>query len=342
MVSPELVELEGGKNISGETVIGVDLGGSAVRAGIVTREGRLRNFKQIEIPKGRRKDLVLTRITGSVRELIDREDKRGNKVVAVGIGSPGIIKLDKGIVVTSPNFPGWRDVPLRSLIERAINLPVSLDNDANAAAFGEKWRGAGRKVNSLICLTMGTGIGGGIILDGNLWHGAHGMCGEIGHMTVDPNGPRCNCGNYGCLEAYSSATGMVRGATEAIKEGKRTILKRLSGGDSRKITAKMIYDAATQGDRLSINILKEAGSSLGIAIISLINILNPEMIVLTGAVTGAWDFFMPAAFEEIEKRAYSRVMMRTKIVRGKLPGSAGVVGAAGLALRQMGGLPPMT
>jgi glucokinase len=189
---------------------------------------------------------------------------------------------------------------------------------------------------------MGTGIGGGIILDGNLWHGAHGMGGEIGHMTIAPDGPRCNCGNYGCLEAYSSATGMVRGATEAIKEGKRTILKKLSANDKNQITAKMIYEAAAQGDRLSIAILKEAGSSLGIAIISLINILNPDMIVLTGAVTGAWDLFMPAAFEEIEKRAYSPIIKRTKIVRGKLPGSAGVVGAAGLALRQMGGLPLMT
>ena len=323
-------------------MIGVDLGGSAVRIGVVTRAGRLRHFKQIRIPEGRKKDLVLACITGGVRELIALEAKKGNKVISVGVGSPGIIKRDKGVVVTSPNFPGWSNVPLKSLIEEAVHLPVFLDNDANAAAFGEKWRGAGRKVNSLICLTMGTGIGGGIILDGNLWHGAHGMGGEIGHMTIDPDGPRCSCGNYGCLEAYSSATGMVRGATEAIKEGKRTILKKLSNGDDRQITAKMIYEAATQGDRLSIAILKKAGSSLGIAIISLINILNPDMIVLTGAVTGAWDLFMPAAYEEIEKRAYSSVMNRTKIVRGKLPGSAGVVGAAGLAWRQMDGLSLMT
>lgn len=311
------------------------MGGSAVRTGVVTREGRLRHFKQTGLPKGRRKDLVLTCIIRSVQELIDLETKKGNKVVAIGIGSPGIIKQEKGIVVTSPNFQGWRNVPLKSLIGKAVHLPVFLDNDANAAAYGEKWQGAGRKVSSLICLTMGTGIGGGIILDGNLWHGAHGMGGEIGHITIAPDGPRCKCGNYGCLEAYSSATGIVRAAAETIKKGKRTILRRLSGKDSRQITAKMIYEAAVQGDRLSINILKQAGSSLGIAIINLINILNPEMIVLTGAVTGAWDFFMPAALEEIETRAYSPVIKRTKIVRGKLPGSAGVVGAAGLAFRKM-------
>lgn len=184
-------------------------------------------------------------------------------------------------------------------------------------------------------MTMGTGIGGGIILDGNVWHGAHGMGGEIGHITVNPDGPRCNCGNYGCLEAYSSATGMVRSAIQAIKGEKRTILTGLSGGDNRNITAKMINEAATRGDRLSINILKEAGMYLGIAMASLINILNPDMIVLTGAVTGAWDFFMPVAREELERRTYTAIMKRTKIVPGKLPGSAGVIGAAGIAWQQL-------
>ena len=324
-----------------EVVIGIDLGGSAIRAGAVTKEGQLRNFRRVEIPKGRRKDLIIVCITDMVRELILLEGDRNHKVVAAGIGSPGIIKMAKGIVVTSPNFPGWKDVPLKSLLERSVKLPVSVNNDANSAAYGEKWRGAGRKVSSLVCLTLGTGIGGGIILDGNVWYGVQGMAGEIGHMTVNPDGPRCSCGNSGCLEAYSSATGMVRSAIESIGDGKRTILKRLSEGDNSTITAKMIYEAATQGDRLSIGILKEAGAYLGIAIASLIHVLNPEMIVLTGAVTGAWDFFMPAAKEEIEKRAYTAIVKQTKVVKGKLPGSAGVVGAAGLAWKQMCHISPM-
>lgn len=328
------------KNISKKVIIGIDLGGSSIRAGSVTKEGKLRNFKRVEIPKGRRKDLVLLAIIDIVRELITLENNRGNKVVAAGIGSPGIIRLDKGIIVTSPNFPGWRDVPLKSLLEKSLHLSTILDNDANAAAFGEKWMGAGRRVRSMVCMTLGTGIGGGIILDGDVWHGAHGMGGEIGHITVNPDGPRCNCGNYGCLEAYSSATGMVRSAIESMMNGRRTILKRLSGGDSGRITAKMIYEAAIKGDRLSINIFKEAGMYLGIAIADLINIINPEMIVLTGDVTGAWDFFMPAAIEEVEKRAYKAIVKRTKIVRGKLTGSAGVIGAASLAWKQTGYISP--
>jgi glucokinase len=324
------------KDISREVVIGIDLGGSAIRAGVVTGDGRLRNLKRVEIPATRRKDYIIASIRDIVKGLILHEKERNNKAVAIGIGSPGIIKTDKGIVVTSPNFPAWRNVPLKSLIRRSVNLPVVLDNDANSAAFGEKWKGAGRRVSSLVCLTMGTGIGGGIILNNDVWYGANGMGGEIGHITVDPDGPLCNCGNYGCLEAYSSATAMVKSATQSIGDGKRTILNRLSSHDPKNITAKMIYEAATQGDRLSISILNEAGKYLGIAIASLINILNPEMIVLTGAVTGAWDYFMPAAIAEVEKRAYTAIVKQTKIVKGKLPGSAGVIGAAGLAFRHIG------
>lgn len=321
--------------MSEEVVIGVDLGGSAIRSAIVTKDGKLRNLLRIENPPGRGKDLILASIADNIINLKSLELSRGNKVIGVGIGSPGIINMKKGVIVTSPNFPGWRNVPLKSLLERAVELPVLLDNDANAAAFGEKWKGAGRRVQSLICLTLGTGIGGGIILDGNVWHGAHGMGGEIGHMTVNPEGPKCNCGNYGCLEVYSSATGMVRSAIESIINGKRTSLNRLSGGNLDRITGKMIHEAALKGDRLSISILKEAGVYLGIAMSSLINILNPEMIVLTGAVRDSRDFFMPFAQDEVNKRAYTDIVKRTKIVMGKLPGSAGVIGAAGLAWKQV-------
>ena len=317
-------------------VIGIDLGGSAVRLSTVTSAGRLRYSKSVDISARREQKYVLDAIINSINELITIEKKRGNKVVSIGIGSPGTIDLRKGVVVTSANFKGWKDVPLKKLLEKGVNLPVVLDNDANTAAFGEKWKGAGRKVNSLICLTMGTGIGGGIVLDGDIWHGADGMAGEIGHMTVNPEGPRCNCGNTGCLETYSSATGMVRSAIDSISNGKKTILKQLSGRDNNRITAKMIHEAALRRDRLSTEILTEAGKYLGIAMASLINILNPEMVILTGAVTGAWDFFMPSAILEVEKRAYKSLADRTKIVPGKLPGTAGILGAAGLALRQVG------
>ena len=316
-------------------VIGIDLGGSAIRLSSVDGNGKIRYSKRVDISERREKEHIICSILTNIKKLITIEKSRGNEVLAIGIGSPGIINLKRGVVITSPNFKDWKDVRLRAILEKESSLPVILDNDANAAAYGEKWRGAGRKVNSLVCLTMGTGIGGGIILNGEVWHGADGMAGEIGHMTVNPAGPRCNCGNNGCLEAYSSATGMVRSAAASIKSGKRSILKKLSNGDNSKITAKMIYESALNGDRLSLEILAEAGKYLGIAIASLINILNPEMIVLAGAVAGAWDLFMPTTRQEINKRAFNVLAERTKIVPGKLIDSAGIVGAAGLALKQL-------
>lgn len=318
-----------------ESVIGVDLGGSAVRLASITKEGTLLNFRRDEVPAGRQKDIVVSLIVNSIKDLIKLEEQGGNKVLAAGIGSPGIIKIDKGIIAVSPNFPGWKNVPLRSLIERSVNIPVFIDNDANSAAYGEKWAGAGRHIKSMICLTMGTGIGGGIILDNKVWHGSHGMAGELGHVTVNPDGPRCNCGNNGCLESYSSATGIVRSAIKSMAAGKKTRLNKLSGGKPKTITAKMIYEAAAEGDRLSISIFREAGKYLGIAMAGFINILNPDMIVLTGEVTGAWDLFFPSAKFEVEKRAYTAVIKHTKIVRGRLKGIAGITGAAGLAWNQL-------
>ena len=315
--------------------IGIDLGGSAIRLSTVTSSGKIRYAKRVDISERREKKYIIAAIITNIKELIAIEKSRGCQVIAIGIGSPGIIDLNRGVVITSPNFKDWKEVRLRTILQKAHHLPVLLDNDANAAAYGEKWKGAGRRVNSLICLTMGTGIGGGIILNGEVWHGPDGMAGEIGHMTVNPAGPRCNCGNTGCLEAYSSATGIVRSAIVSLKRGKGSILKKLSNEVNGDITAKMIYEAALKGDRLSTEILAEAGKYLGIAMANLINILNPEMIVLTGAVTGAWDLFMPSARQEINKRVFNVLAERTNIVKGKLIDSAGIVGAAGLALKQL-------
>ena len=316
-------------------VIGIDLGGSAIRLSTVTSTGAIRYSERVDLSERREKKYIIASIITNIKKLIVLEKSRGIKVISIGIGSPGIINLNRGVVITSPNFKDWKEVRLRTILQKALHLPVVLDNDANAAAYGEKWKGAGRKVDSLVCLTLGTGIGGGIILNGEVWHGADGMAGEIGHMTVNPAGPRCNCGNNGCLEAYSSATGMVRSAAASLKCGKRSILKKLSYGDNSRITAKMIYEAALKGDSVSNEILADAGKYLGIAMASLINILNIEMIILAGSVSGAWDLFMPAARQEINKRVFSVLAERTKIVRGKLIDTAGIVGAAGLAFKRL-------
>src|SRR4030066_592668 len=232
-------------------VIGIDLGGSAIRLSTVTSTGAIRYSERVDLSERREKKYIIASIITNIKKLIVLEKSRGIKVISIGIGSPGIINLNRGVVITSPNFKDWKEVRLRTILQKALHLPVVLDNDANAAAYGEKWKGAGRKEDSLVCLTMGTGIGGGIILNGEVWHGADGMAGEIGHMTVNPDGPRCNCGNTGWFGSYSSTTGMVRSAAASLKCGKRSILKKLSYGDNSRITAKMIYEAALKGDSVS-------------------------------------------------------------------------------------------
>ncbi len=316
-----------------KALIGLDLGGSAVKAGLVTYEGKVKEFKRYDLPPEKTVQQVIDIIKKAVEDLSTKASEDNQEIGAIGIGAAGIINMDKGIIVSSPNFHGWKDVPIKELLEKSLGIPIHLDNDANAAAYGEKWAGAGKNARSLVCITLGTGVGGGLILNGEVWHGDYGMGGEVGHITVDPDGPPCACGNRGCLEAFSSATGIVRRAKELVKFGKGNILARIARGNPEVITGKMVYEGALKGDEAALIALREAGKYLGIGMASLINLLNPSMIVLTGEVTGSWDFFMPAAMEEVRSRAFQAMVEQVKIEKGKLPEKAGVIGAAGLALK---------
>jgi len=318
-----------------KALIGIDLGGSAVKAGLVTEDGRVKEFKRYDLPPEKTVQQVIEIIKKAVDELSLRASKDGQNIIGTGIGAAGLINMERGIIVSSPNLPGWKDVPLKHLLEKSLGTPIYLDNDANAAAYGEKWAGAGKNVRSLICITLGTGVGGGLVLNGEVWHGDYGMGGEVGHITVDPHGPPCACGNRGCLEAFSSATGIVRRAKELVKFGKGAILAKIARGNPDVITGKMVYEGALKGDEAALVALREAGKYLGIGMASLINLLNPSMIVLTGEVTGSWDFFIPAALEEVRSRAFPAMVEKVQIVKGKLPDRAGVIGAAGLALKHL-------
>jgi glucokinase len=233
-----------------------------------------------------------------------------------------VIHAGTGVVVKSPNFPDWNNLPLKKELEAALGLPVSIENDANAAALGEQWRGAGRGIASMILLTLGTGVGGGIVLDGRIWPGADGMAGEIGHMTIIPDGRRCGCGNTGCLEMYASSRGIVM-----------TYQERSSRPAA--VTSEEIYRAARNGDMLAVDVMKGMGRLLGIGIANLVNIFNPEMIVIGGGVKDAWPLFMEAAREEIRKRAFEYPAARTQIVPSVLGDDAGMIGAAAVALQKL-------
>ena len=308
----------------GRVVIGVDLGGTNLRTALLSTDGEVLDKRSEATLGSEGWKSVLARLVKCIAFQREIAIDRGMRVAAVGVGAPGIIQMEKGVVVKSPNFPDWNNLPLREELEQALMVPVVIENDANAAALGEQWRGAGRGINSMILLTLGTGVGGGIVLNNRIWQGADGMAGEVGHMTLIPEGRQCGCGNRGCLEMYASARGIVQSYQE---------LQQVSGKDPSLVTAAQIYQAAREGNSTARNAMNHMGHMLGIGIANLINIFNPQMIVLGGRVKDAWDLFISATHEEIMRRAFQVPAERTDIVPSMLGDDAGMVGAAAVALQ---------
>lgn len=228
--------------------------------------------------------------------------KSSAPLLGIGIGVPGIIDMQTGLVRESPNLPDWVDYPARAAIERRLKTVVILENDANVAALGEKWLGAARDFQDMAMLTLGTGVGGGLVLGGSIWRGANGMAGEFGHTTVDPDGQLCGCGNHGCLEQYASATAVVRQAKEAIAKNSSSALAGAANSDP-EFSAKSIYNLAIQGDEDARRIFRHVGRCLGIVLSAMVNSLNLPIYVIGGGVSSAWDAFSPAIFEELRARS---------------------------------------
>jgi len=281
--------------------VGVDLGGTNLRIAAVDEQGGLIEKVTLGTKTVLGRDHVLNEMCEAIRHLSDKYKSTGD-LLGVGIGVPGIIDLNTGMVRDSPNLPGWSEYPVRSEIEKRLGAPVILENDANVAAFGEKWLGAGRHVGDMAMLTLGTGVGGGLILHGKIWHGMTGMAGEFGHMTVDPEGQQCGCGNRGCLEQYASATAIVRMAREVIATGEAPGLAKAANSDP-EFSAREIYNLAIQGDEQARRIFRQVGRALGISLATMINGLNLEMYVVGGGVCSAWEAFSPTIFDELRERA---------------------------------------
>jgi glucokinase len=227
----------------------------------------------------------------------------------------------------TPNL-GWKNFPLRDEISKRVRLDATLDNDANCATLGEFWCGAAVGGRNVIGMTLGTGIGGGLILEGKLYHGASDVAGEIGHTTIDSTGRRCKCGNYGCLEAYASGPAIAERAREALRgdEGE-SILAGMVGGDPKKITAQTVYEASKRGDSIATEVVRETARFLGAGVSNLLNIFNPDIVVLAGGVTQAGDALFKPLRAEVKRRAFKPAVQACRIVPGALPLSAGVVGA---------------
>jgi glucokinase len=251
----------------------------------------------------------------------------------VGVGAPGPLDTHRGIVLLTPNL-GWVNLPLRQIIHDRLNLPAALDNDANCATLGEWWMGAARGTRHAIGITIGTGIGGGIIIDGKLYHGASDCAGEIGHTTIETEGRLCKCGNYGCLEAYASGPNIALRACEEMKAGAESRLAQYVGGDLKKVTAQTVYQAAHDGDRLATEVVNDTAKFLGIGIANLLNIFNPEVVVVCGGVTLAGDHLFIPLRREVTRRAFKPAVSVCRIVPCELIGTAGVYGAAKAFLDQ--------
>jgi glucokinase len=297
--------------------IGVDLGGTNLRAAAIDSHGKMLNkiSGSTHLKAGR--DAVIADMVDAINKL--KVSSPGRRLAGVGIGVPGFILMDKGIIVGSNNLPQFEGFPVRDDIEHRLGTQVILENDANAAALGEKWIGAGKEVNDLVLLTLGTGIGGGIISAGKVLHGHVGMAGELGHMTVVPNGNPCGCGNYGCLEKHASATAIV------------SMARMLSLGEN--LSSEDVFNMAVAGDQKAKMIFHTMGSSLGIALATLINIFNFPLYLLSGGVLPAWDQFAPAMLDEVEKRSFTYRNARTTIDKATLGNEAGLFGAAYLPLQ---------
>jgi glucokinase len=281
--------------------IGVDMGGTNLRIAAISTDGQLLEKITLGVKVALGRDYVIGEMCDAIHRLTEQY-RGGGKFIGAGIGVPGIIDMETGMMRKSANLPGWADYPVRDEIERRVGARVFLDNDANVAALGEKWLGAGRDVQNMAMLTLGTGIGGAIILDGKLFYGMTGMAGEFGHVTVEPNGVPCGCGNHGCAERYASATAVVRMAREAIESGQAPALAKAASGDA-EFSARSIYNLAIQGDASAQHIFQRFGQALGLLLADLINVLNLEMYVIGGGVVSAWDAFAPAMFTELRERS---------------------------------------
>ena len=313
------------KNPSSERVVfAVDLGGTHLRVALVDDTGRILNQHKQDTPKGDSAEDIIDALV----QVSEHWDCNELPVVAVSIMVPGAVDCAKAVVVQAPNLPSLVKFPLKAELEQKLGWPVYLENDANAAAVGEMWMGAARGCRDVVSVTLGTGVGGGVILDGKLWRGSHGSGGEIGHTTVDPfSGLKCKCGNTGCLELFASATAIVRMTRESLSLFAETSLK------CDELTAEKVYDAGQKGDELALAVFKRFGMYLGIGLANLINLIDPQIIVITGGVVNGWALFSDEMYRQVEERAFRTTAQQVKIAKAECGDNAGLLGAARLALQ---------
>lgn len=315
--------------------LGVDLGGSKILTAVVNPQGKIlsHDYRATQAEKGA--EAVIREILNSAGSVVKQVGMDIRDINAIGIGAAGFSNPETGVIFSSPNLPGWHNVPLRDIIERETKRKTFLINDANAAALGELYFGAAKDARNFIYITLSTGIGGGIVINGKLYTGNIGTAGEIGHMTIEVNGPRCNCGNTGCWETLASGSALARQAVQHIKQGSQTSILNYANGDLGKVTAQVIQTAAEHGDSLAQELIAELGYYIGVGLANLINIFNPELIVIGGGLTNIGDSLLKPAYKVAGKRAYKGAYQAVRFTLAKLGTNSGVIGAAIFAFNGM-------
>ena len=309
-------------------VLAIDIGGTKIIAAIISDEGQLMAREYCPTLADEGPQAVIKRIFSTIDRLLGLRNVGVSQLHSISVAAAGAIDFARGIVTLSPNLPGWRDIPLRDIVKEKYGVNTFLLNDASAAVLSEHRFGAGRGLNNLIYITVSTGIGSGIMINGELYSGVSGGAGEIGHTTIDVNGPGCSCGNIGCLEMLASGTAMAREAIRRIKAGERSSLTKITKGKIENITAEEVSIAAQGGDSLALEVISQAATYLGVGLVTLVNVFNPEMIIIGGGMSKMGDLLLNPARQVVKERAYQLLAQAVRIVPAELGDNAEVLGAA--------------
>ncbi|MFB3887459.1 MAG: ROK family protein [Thermodesulfobacteriota bacterium] len=315
-------------------LIGVDFGGTNIRMGVVTPEGKVLKKVRYTTDVSKGGAALFEQLVSNLSDLIRKYFKESDQLIGIGIGVAGPVDMEKGIMIAPPNLPTLDGFPVRAFLQERIPSPIFIENDANAFTLGEGWVGAAKGCNNYCGITLGTGVGGGVVVAGKILRGSTGMGGEVGHMVLDPDGPSCGCGGRGCLEVYASGTGIRRMAVEvAHKRGSGRISEWVKG-NAEDLNSEKVFEAARKGDLEAQQIFNVMGRFLGLGLVNLVNLFNPEKIVIGGRVARAWDYFIPSVVETVQERAMKGPREKVRIVRAECGDDAGMLGAAYAVLRR--------
>jgi glucokinase len=306
--------------------VGVDLGGTNIKLGIVSNKGEIIRKEKLETNAAGGPEVVISQIKKGIHLLLEEE----NEIEGIGIGSPGVVSAKKGTVENPPNLPGWEKIDLAKIIRKEFNTIVYVENDANAAAIGEMILGAGKNFKSFIMITLGTGVGGGIVIKRKIFRGEFGAAGEIGHLSINHKGPRCNCGSHGCIETYlgnSYLTGWVR---DELKQNEKSLITGLTGDNLQKVTPRIIQAAMEQGDEYASSVVRRMGEYLGAALASLSNVLDISTFIIGGGLAGFGEPLFESAEKVIKERVLTPIRERVIVIPALLKNDAGIQGASAL------------